>query len=108
GLHVEACGAGAGVGEGGFGGGANTAGGGRTPLKTLVVVNGEPTSVLCGVDIKKANEWLASFADRMACADTHRNDMAFWMCSSGSNGRPQGILPPQPYLPYPHHSSPLA
>jgi acetyl-CoA synthetase len=28
----------------------------------------------------------------MAAADTHRNDMAFWMYSSGSTGRPKGIV----------------
>jgi len=78
--------------------------GGRTPLKTLVVVNGEPSTALRGVDIKKANEWLESFADRLACADTHRNDMAFWMYSSGSTGRPKGIVHLQHDMTYTHQS----
>jgi benzoate-CoA ligase family protein len=81
-----------------------TACGGRTPLKTLVVVNGEPSAALRGIDIKKANEWLASFADRLACADTHRDDMAFWMYSSGSTGRPKGIVHLQHDMTYTHQS----
>jgi benzoate-CoA ligase family protein len=78
--------------------------GGRTPLKTLVVVNGEPSAALHGVDIKTANEWLSSFAGRLACADTHRNDMAFWMYSSGSTGRPKGIVHLQHDMTYTHQS----
>jgi benzoate-CoA ligase family protein len=81
-----------------------TACGGRTPLKTLVVVNGEPSAAMRGVDIKKANEWLASFADRLTCADTHRNDMALWMYSSGSTGRPKGIVHLQHDMTYTHQS----
>ena len=103
-FYLEDSGAEAAVVEAEFCSRFETAGGGRTPLKTLVVVNGEPTSVLCGVDIKKANEWLASFADRMACADTHRNDMAFWMYSSGSTGRPKGIVHLQHDMTYTHQS----
>ncbi len=81
-----------------------TACGGRTPLKTLIVVNGESSEALHGVDIKKAGEWLASFADRLPCADTHRNDMAFWMYSSGSTGRPKGIVHLQHDMAYTHQS----
>ncbi len=32
------------------------------------------------------------FAAELAEADTHRNEMAFWMYSSGSTGRPKGIV----------------
>jgi benzoate-CoA ligase family protein len=78
--------------------------GGRTPLKTLVVVNGEPRADLRGVDVKKANEWIACFMERLACADTHRNDMAFWMYSSGSTGRPKGIVHLQHDMAYTHQS----
>jgi acetyl-CoA synthetase len=59
---------------------------------------------LRGVDFKKANEWLASFADRLTCADTHRNDMALWMYSSGSTGRPKGIVHLQHDMTYTHQS----
>jgi acetyl-CoA synthetase len=77
---------------------------GRTPLKTLIIANGEPSAALRDVDVKKANEWLASFADRLACANTHRNDMAFWMYSSGSTGRPKGIVHLQHDMAYTHQS----
>jgi acetyl-CoA synthetase len=89
--------------------------GGSSPLKTLIVVNGEPSGKLRGVNgepsgklrgvnVKKAEAWLASFSDRLACADTHRNDMAFWMYSSGSTGRPKGIVHLQHDMPYTHQS----
>ena len=35
---------------------------------------------------------LQSFSAELAAADTHRNEMAFWMYSSGSTGRPKGIV----------------
>jgi len=78
--------------------------GGRTPLKTLVVVNGEPSAALHDVDVKKSSAWVPSFADRLPCADTHRNDMAFWMYSSGSTGRPKGIVHLQHDMTYTHQS----
>ncbi|MBR0753104.1 benzoate-CoA ligase family protein [Bradyrhizobium jicamae] len=62
-----------------------------TPLKTLIVVNGTagehavPTTLI-------AQDWLQGFATELAEADTHRNEMAFWMYSSGSTGRPKGIV----------------
>ena len=34
----------------------------------------------------------SSFPADLAEADTHRNEMAFWMYSSGSTGRPKGIV----------------
>jgi len=103
-FYLEDSGAEAAVAEAEFCDRFETACGGRTPLKTLIVVNGEPSSALRGVDIKKANEWLASFADRLTCADTHRNDMAFWMYSSGSTGRPKGIVHLQHDMTYTHQS----
>jgi benzoate-CoA ligase family protein len=62
-----------------------------TPLRTLIVVNGEarghavPSTVI-------AEQWLPTFAAELAEADTDRNEMAFWMYSSGSTGRPKGIV----------------
>ena len=62
-----------------------------TPLHTLVIVNGNvgenavPTALT-------ADPWLKSFPTELAEADTHRNEMAFWMYSSGSTGRPKGII----------------
>src|SRR6185437_13114558 len=40
----------------------------------------------------EAAPWLRGFAADLAEADTHRNEMAFWMYSSGSTGRPKGIV----------------
>ncbi len=36
--------------------------------------------------------WIASQEPMRAPADTHRDDMAFWMYSSGSTGRPKGVV----------------
>jgi len=60
-------------------------------LQTLVVVNGEAS----GHAVAKtatAKGWLPGFPADLAEADTHRNEMAFWMYSSGSTGRPKGIV----------------
>jgi benzoate-CoA ligase family protein len=62
-----------------------------TRLKTLVVVNGAVGAGV-GVNAIAAESWLAAVSDRLGPADTHRNDMAFWMYSSGSTGRPKGIV----------------
>jgi benzoate-CoA ligase family protein len=62
-----------------------------TTLRTLIVVNGAadhhavPNTVV-------AEQWLWRFPTDLAEADTHRNEMAFWMYSSGSTGRPKGIV----------------
>ena len=62
-----------------------------TALRTLVAVNGDAgrhavANTLLAVD------WLTGFPAELAEANTHRNDMAFWMYSSGSTGRPKGIV----------------
>jgi benzoate-CoA ligase family protein len=62
-----------------------------TRLRTLIVVNGAaddhatPETIMAG-------PWLHGFSAELAEADTHRNEMAFWMYSSGSTGRPKGIV----------------
>jgi benzoate-CoA ligase family protein len=62
-----------------------------TALRTLIVVNGAaghspvPNTVI-------AEQWSQGFPADLAEADTHRNEMAFWMYSSGSTGRPKGIV----------------
>lgn len=38
------------------------------------------------------DEWIAAQAGTLVPADTHRDDMAFWMYSSGSTGRPKGVV----------------
>jgi len=62
-----------------------------TALRILVVVNG----AIGDHAVRKAiaaGPWLKEFPDELAEADTHRNEMAFWMYSSGSTGRPKGIV----------------
>jgi acetyl-CoA synthetase len=67
-----------------------------TALQTLIVVNGGASA--CAVvntliaSTPISNSWLAGFPADLAEADTHRNEMAFWMYSSGSTGRPKGIV----------------
>lgn len=62
-----------------------------TALHTLVVVNG-PASDHAAPNAVSAAGWLPQFPAELAEADTHRNEMAFWMYSSGSTGRPKGIV----------------
>jgi len=62
-----------------------------TQLQTLIVVNGVGGDHAVRNSFV-ASEWLARFSAKLAEADTHRNDMAFWMYSSGSTGRPKGIV----------------
>src|SRR5258708_743074 len=58
-----------------------------TALRTLIVVNGA-VGVHAAPNAIAADPWLDGFASELAEADTHRNEMAFWMYSSGSTGRP--------------------
>ena len=63
-----------------------------TALRTLIVVNGAASDNAAPKTII-AEQWLQDFSADLAEADTHRNEMAFWMYSSGSTGRP-GHRPP--------------
>ena len=62
-----------------------------TGLRTLIVVNGAAGEHAAREAIA-AEPWLQGFPNELAEADTHRNEMAFWMYSSGSTGRPKGIV----------------
>jgi acetyl-CoA synthetase len=62
-----------------------------TSLETALVVNGEAVLTL-PERVLAADRALAAFPERLEAADTHRDDMAFWMYSSGSTGRPKGIV----------------
>ena len=64
---------------------------GNTPLEVLIIVNGEVNSPL-QVRTKPAAKWLSCFPEGLDAADTHRNEMVFWMYSSGSTGRPKGVV----------------
>src|SRR5438067_10852114 len=54
-----------------------------TSLRTLIVVNGEASGHVVPNTLI-ASEWLPAFPADLAEAATHRNEMAFWMYSSGS------------------------
>ena len=72
-----------------------------TKLERLIVVNGAQMP---------ARQWGQSpphiacrdMPTRLDAADTHRDDMAFWMYSSGSTGRPKGIVHLQHDMAYTH------
>jgi len=70
-----------------------------TQLKMLIVTNGEPLPDI-EADVKAAAPWLAGFPGRLHAADTHRNEMAYWVYSSGSTGRPKGIVHLHHDMPY--------
>lgn len=74
-----------------------------TQLETLVVVNGAQPATPA-VPARPAAEWLSRPAPVLDAADTHRDDMAFWMYSSGSTGRPKGIVHLQHDMAYTHWS----
>src|SRR5579871_6432566 len=74
------------VAEAGFSARFNAIACAGTRLNKLIAVNGEPRGDLA-VEAKAASSWLPFFSIRLQPAQTHRNEMAFWMYSSGSTGR---------------------
>ncbi len=74
-----------------------------TELRTLVIANGEAPAAPA-VTARSVAEWLSRPAPALEVADTHRDDMAFWMYSSGSTGRPKGIVHLQHDMAYTHLS----
>jgi benzoate-CoA ligase family protein len=62
-----------------------------TLLRTLISVNGTAGDHAVPNAIA-AESWLPGFSTDLVEADTHRDEMAFWMYSSGSTGRPKGIV----------------
>lgn len=81
----------------------NTTACANTGLEALVVSNGVPPET-APVKALSAAAWLDRPAVRLEPADTHRDDMAFWMYSSGSTGRPKGIVHLQHDMAYTHSS----
>ena len=69
----------------------------------MVVTNGDAAAP-GPVRMLSSAEWLARATFKLAPADTHRDDMAFWMYSSGSTGRPKGIVHLQHDMLYTHLS----
>ncbi|MBX9648046.1 MAG: benzoate-CoA ligase family protein [Xanthobacteraceae bacterium] len=74
-----------------------------TPLQTLIVVNGTAGEHAVPKTLT-SEQWLDGFATELAEADTHRDEMAFWMYSSGSTGRPKGIVHLQHDMAYSEHA----
>ncbi len=74
-----------------------------TRLDSLIVANGAFASI-APIRILSAAEWLSKPPVALPAADTHRDDMAFWMYSSGSTGRPKGIVHLQHDMAYTHLS----
>jgi benzoate-CoA ligase family protein len=74
-----------------------------TRLATLIVANGDAAAP-GPVPTHAATDWLSRPPVEIAPADTHRDDMAFWMYSSGSTGRPKGIVHLQHDMAYTHAS----
>jgi benzoate-CoA ligase family protein len=64
----------------------------ETSLRTLIVVNGDPSSEPASIQVLNGDHWFAEFSPALDAAPTSRDDMAFWMYSSGSTGRPKGIV----------------
>lgn len=72
-------------------------------VKLVVVANGDvPDSF--PADTVSWEGFVAAQPPELEPADTHRDDMAFWMYSSGSTGRPKGIVHLQHDMPYTHLS----
>ena len=63
----------------------------NSQLKTIVVLNGKSNS-LTNIECFQWDDWLSKESIHLEIANTHKNDMAFWMYSSGSTGRPKGIV----------------
>ena len=61
-------------------------------LRQVVVVGDGMTDSVPLVTVERWASWLASQPARLDCADTGRDEMAFWMYSSGSTGRPKGVV----------------
>jgi acetyl-CoA synthetase len=62
-----------------------------TPLRTLIVVNGDSGDHAVPETLIAA-QWLQALPAELLEAATDRDEMAFWMYSSGSTGRPKGIV----------------
>lgn len=59
-----------------------------TQLETIILANAEEnyTGFITAIDFLTGHE------TELTCADTNSDDMAFWMYSSGTTGRPKGIV----------------
>jgi benzoate-CoA ligase family protein len=67
-----------------------------------VVTIGPRAADLTGASftVHEWQNWVQSQLPDLPAADTHRDEMAFWMYSSGSTGRPKGVVHLQHDAPY--------
>jgi benzoate-CoA ligase family protein len=70
----------------------------NTALEFVLVVNG--SAELPHIKNVLIFDQATDMPETLPEADTHRDDMAFWMYSSGSTGRPKGIVHLQHDMPY--------
>ncbi len=76
---------------------------GGPQVDLVVVANGEVPEVF-PADARSWEDFITGHPTELPPADTHRDDMAFWMYSSGSTGRPKGIVHLQHDMLYTHLS----
>lgn len=76
-----------------------------TRLRHVVVLGGEGRPMSAGMaSAHDFAAWVAGQSAVLAACDTHRDEMAFWMYSSGATGRPKGIVHLQHDAAYTHES----
>ena len=76
----------------------------RTSRLRQVVYVGEPRNApdVGLATVRDWAGWTGEQASTLEEADTHRDEMAFWMYSSGSTGRPKGVVHLHHDAPYTH------